>query len=78
MCRRSDGRTGFMCSHAHTRQRTFFNDASLVVEHPLHLAAPHVHQARLLHEGLAPVEARAVGQVGPHRDQKANVVLPQP
>lgn len=58
--------------------RTFFNDAAPVVQHALHLAAPHVHQARLLHEGLAPVEARAVGQVGPHRDQKANVVLPQP
>lgn len=58
--------------------RTFFNDAAPVVQHALHLAAPHVRQARLLHEVLAPVEARAVGQVGPHRDQKANVVLPQP
>ena len=61
-------------SHEHT----FLNDASLVIQHPLHLAASHVHQTSLLHKGLAPVEARAVGQVGPHRDQKANVVLPQP
>lgn len=58
--------------------RTFFDDAAPVVQHALHLAAAHVRQARLLHEGLAPVEARAVGQVGPHRDQKANVVLAQP
>lgn len=58
--------------------RTFFNDAAPVVQHALHLAAPHVRHTRLLHEGLAPVEARAVGQVGPHRDQKANVMLPQP
>lgn len=58
--------------------RTFFNDATPVVQHALHLAAPHVRQTRLLHEGLAPVEACAVGQVGPHRDQKANVVLSQP
>lgn len=59
-------------------EHTFFNDAALFIQHTLHLAASHVHQASLLHEGLAPVEARAVGQVGPHRDQKANVMLPQP
>lgn len=61
-----------------TCMRTFFNDAAPVVQHALHLAAPHVYQTRLLHEGLAPVKACAVGQVWPHRDQKANVVLPQP
>ena len=58
--------------------RTLLNDASFVVQHALHLAAPHVHQAGLPHKGLAPVEAGAVGQVGTHRDQKANVVLAQP
>lgn len=61
-----------------TYEHTFFNDAPLVIQHTLHLAASHVHQASLLHKGLAPVEACAVGQVGPHRDQKANVMLPQP
>lgn len=61
-----------------TYEHTFFNDASLVIQHTLHLAASHVHQTGLLHKGLSSVEARAVGQVGPHRDQKANVVLPQP
>ena len=63
---------------SNTWVRTFLDDAPFVVQHALHLAAPHVHQARLLHEGLAPVEAGAVGQVGTHRDQKANVVLAQP
>lgn len=58
-----------------TDERTFLNDTPLVVQHALHLAAPHVHQASLLHKGLAPVEARAVGQVGSHRDQKADVVF---
>lgn len=61
-----------------TYEHTFLNDASLVIQHTLHLAASHVHQASLLHKGLAPVEACAVGQVGPHRDQKANIVLSQP
>lgn len=57
---------------------TFFNDTSLIIQHALHFAASHVHQAGLLHKRLAAVKACAVGQVGPHRDQKANVVLPQP
>lgn len=62
----------------HTYEHTFFNDAALFVQHTLHLAASHVHQAGLLHKGLTPIEACAVGQIGPHRDQKANIVLAQP
>lgn len=61
-----------------TYEHTFLDDTSLVIQHPLHLAASHIHQAGLLHERLAPVEACAVEQVGPHRDQKANVMLPEP
>lgn len=67
-----------VCAGRSTYERTFFNDASLVIQHTLHLAASHIHQAGLLHKRLAPVEARAVRQVGPHRDQKANIVLPEP
>lgn len=67
-----------VCVCVCTCEHTFFNDASLVIQHTLHLAASHVSQASLLHKGLAPVEARAVEQVGPHRDQKANIMLPQP
>lgn len=58
-------------------EHTFLNDTSLVIQHTLHLAASHVHQASLLHKGLAPVKACAVGQVRAHRDQKANVMFPQ-
>lgn len=67
-----------VCAGKRIYEHTFLNDTSLVVQHSLHLAASHVHQASLLHEGLAPVKARAVGQVGVHRDQKANVMFPQP
>lgn len=75
----SDRWTAVMCHRVQSHAMpTFFNDAAPVVQHALHLTAPHVRQTRLLHKVLAPVEACAVGQVGPHRDQKANVVLPQP
>lgn len=57
---------------------TFLYDAALIVQHALHLTAPHVHQTSLIHERLPAVKACAVRQVGPHRDQKANVVFPQP
>lgn len=67
-----------VCVQEGAYEHTFFNDAPLVIQHTLHLAASHVHKASLLHKGLAPVETCAVGQVGPHRDQKANVMLPQP
>lgn len=81
----SDGMTDVMCHwcvcvracSGSTCDHTFLNDTSLVIQHALHLTASHVCQARLLHKGLAPVEACAVGQVGPHCDQEANVVLPQ-
>ena len=71
---------GSACMHicGCARQPTFLDDTAFVVQHALHLAAPHVSQAGLLHKGLAAVKTRAVGQVGPHRDQKANVVLTQP
>ena len=66
-----------VCWEAALYEHTFLNDTSLVIQHALHLAASHIRQASLLHKGLAPVEACAIGQVGPHRDQKANVVLPE-
>ena len=67
-----------VCAGRGIYEHTLFNDAPLVIQHTLHLAASHVHQASLLHKWLAPVETCAIGQVGPHRDQKANVMLPQP
>lgn len=63
--------------HIMSSRRTFFNYAALLVQHTLHLTASHIRQPGLLHEGLAPVEAGAVGQVGPYGDQEANVVLTQ-
>ena len=67
-----------VCVCVYRQEHTFFNDTSFVIKHTLNLAASHIHQASLLHKGLAPVEACAIGQVGPHRDQKANVMLSQP
>ncbi len=57
---------------------TFLYDAALIIQHALHLTASHVHQPGLIHKRLPAVKACAVEQVGPNRDQKANVVLPQP
>ena len=57
------------------RVLTFFYDAALVVQHPLHLAAPDVHQATLPQEGLPPIKASAVGERGTNGDQKAYVML---
>lgn len=59
-------------------RHTFFNNTSFFIQHTLHLTASHVYQASLIQEGLAPVEACAIEQDGSHRDQKANVMLPQP
>ncbi len=57
---------------------TFLYDTALIIQHALHLTASHVHQPGLIHKRLPAVKACAVEQVGPNRDQKANVVLPQP
>lgn len=71
-----------MCGSVHTgreaHKHTFFNNTSLFIQHTLNFTASHVHQASLIQEGLAPVEARAIEQDGSNRDQKANVMLPQP
>lgn len=67
-----------VCAGNSTYEHTFLDDASLVIQHTLYFAASHVDQAGLLHKGLATVEPRAVRQVWAHRDQKANIMLPQP
>ena len=54
---------------------TFLNDLSLLIQHPLDLAAPHVRQPHLWYEGLGPVKLLSQGHLSLHCHQEAHIVL---
>lgn len=56
---------------------TFFNNTPFLVQHALNFTASDIHQASLLNKRLSSVKLGAIGLHGTHRDQEADVVLPQ-